>query len=238
MRISTRLARFKLDRAIIGVLFAASIFLVARAWLHDHPQHNPWAPLDLRDPPGWATQAKLAGLRDDPGECRAVLERSDVVFTALKPLSEGQCPRPDRLTLDKLPLASRVEMTCALGAGLALWERRLQPIAEAMLGSRIARIEHFGTYSCRRVYGRSTGDWSEHSTGNAIDVAGIVLEDGKRVTVVADWKGEGEDAAFLHRARDEACAIFGTVLSPDYNAAHADHLHLDQAARGWGGYCR
>ena len=28
------------------------------------------------------------------------------------------------------------------------------------------------------------------------------------------------------------------VLSPDYNAAHADHLHLDQAARGLGGACR
>jgi len=238
MRISTRLARFKFDRAVVVVPLAVSAFLAARAWLQDHPQHNPWAPLDLNDPPGWATQAKLAGLRDDPAECRAVLERSDVSFTALDPINEGQCLRPDRLTLDKLPLAGRAEMTCTLGAGLALWERRVQPLAETMLGSRIARIEHFGTYSCRRVYGRSTGDWSEHSTGNAIDVAGFVLADGRRIAVAADWKGEGRDAAFLHRARDEACGIFGTVLSPDYNAAHADHLHLDQAARGWGGYCR
>jgi hypothetical protein len=238
MRISTRIARFKLDRGIVAALLALSAFLAARAWLHDHPQHNPWAPLDLNDPPGWATQAKLAGLRDDPAECRAVLERSDVSFTALEPLSEGQCLRADRLTLDKLPLAGRAEMTCALGAGLTLWERRVQPIAETMLGSRIARIEHFGTYSCRRVYGRSTGDWSEHSTGNAIDVAAFVLADGRRIAVAADWKGEGRGAAFLHRARDEACGIFGTVLSPDYNAAHADHLHLDQAARGWSGYCR
>jgi hypothetical protein len=28
------------------------------------------------------------------------------------------------------------------------------------------------------------------------------------------------------------------VLSPDYNAAHADHLHFDQEARGFGGVCR
>lgn len=226
------------ERLAVVLFLIGALALFARAWLHDHPQHNPWAPFDLGDPPGWATQAKLAGLRDDPAECRAVLERSNVAFTALEPLGEGQCPRPDRLTLDKLPLAGHAEMTCALGAGLALWERRMQPIAETMLGARIARIEHFGTYSCRRVYGRSAGDWSEHSTGNAIDVAGFVLEDGRRVTVAADWKGEGEDAAFLHRVRDEACGIFGTVLSPDYNAAHADHLHLDQAARGWGGYCR
>jgi hypothetical protein len=38
--------------------------------------------------------------------------------------------------------------------------------------------------------------------------------------------------------RDKACDAFGTVLSPDYNAAHADHFHLDQADRGYGAFCR
>ncbi|MDP1909506.1 MAG: extensin family protein, partial [Hyphomicrobium sp.] len=32
--------------------------------------------------------------------------------------------------------------------------------------------------------------------------------------------------------RDGACRLFSTTLSPDYNAAHADHLHFDQASRG------
>jgi hypothetical protein len=35
------------------------------------------------------------------------------------------------------------------------------------------------------------------------------------------------EARFLRRIRDDACRIFGTVLSPDYNAVHADHLHLE-----------
>ena len=59
--------------------------------------------------------------------------------------------------------------------------------------------------------------------------------------MLRDWGGEGaegDEAAFLRRVRDGACGIFGTVLSPDYNEAHRDHLHLDQAARGWGGFCR
>src|SRR5690606_2569890 len=107
-----------------------------------------------------------------------------------------------------------------------------------LLGSPVARLEHFGTYSCRRLYGRGEGPWSEHATGNAIDIGGFVLEDGRRLTLLGDWKGEDEEAAFLRRVRDEACAVFGTVLSPDYNAAHADHLHLDQEARGFGGVCR
>jgi hypothetical protein len=60
------------------------------------------------------------------------------------------------------------------------------------------------------------------------------------VTVVGDWKGEGERAAFLREVRDGACDLFATVLSPDYNAAHRDHLHLDQARRGAMGWraCR
>ena len=31
----------------------------------------------------------------------------------------------------------------------------------------------------------------------------------------------------LRRVRDGACGWFRAVLSPDYNAAHRDHLHLD-----------
>ena len=117
-------------------------------------------------------------------------------------------------------------------------EPRGPPAATALLGSRITRIEHYGAFSCRRLYGRSEGRWSEHATGNAIDIAAFVLADGRRITVREDWMGEGARARFLHRVRDGACRVFGTVLSPDYNAAHSDHLHLDQAARGFGGVCR
>ena len=55
---------------------------------------------------------------------------------------------------------------------------------------------------------------------------------------MGDWTGDDAEAAFLRRARNEAREVFGTVLTPDYNAAHADHLHFDQAARGFSGVCR
>jgi hypothetical protein len=126
-----------------------------------------------------------------------------------------------------------------VAAAFELWLRQgVQPAARELLGSPVARLEHFGTYSCRRLYGRGEGPWSEHATGNAIDIGGFVLEDGRRLTLLGDWQGDDQEAAFLRRVRDEACSVFGTVLSPDYNAAHADHLHLDQEARGFGGVCR
>jgi hypothetical protein len=232
-----------LDRPALVVLILGALFLAARAWLHDHPQHNPWAPLDLRDPPGWATQQKIADLRGDPAECRAVLERSEVSFSALDPAGEGACRREDRTVLSGLPLSpGRPPVTCAVGAALELWlTREVRPAAEELLGSPVTRIDHFGAYSCRRLYGRESGRWSEHATGNALDVGAFVLEDGRRISVLRDWGGEeaeDEEAKFLRRVRDGACGIFGTVLSPDYNEAHRDHLHLDQASRGWGGFCR
>lgn len=107
-----------------------------------------------------------------------------------------------------------------------------------MLGSPIARIEHLGAYSCRRIGNGEGGRWSEHAAGNAIDIAAFVTEDGRRISVLGDWQDAAAEGRFLRRVRDDACSAFGTVLSPDYNEAHRDHLHLDQAARGFGSFCR
>jgi hypothetical protein len=127
-----------------------------------------------------------------------------------------------------------VETTCAVSAALVRWLRiEVQPAARELLGSPVAQVEHLGSFSCRRLYGQATGRWSQHATGNAIDVAAFVLEDGRRIRVLDDWRKTGVEAAFLRQARDGACSTFATVLSPDYNAAHADHLHLDQETRYW-----
>lgn len=229
-------------RAARRALFAIVPLLLAIAgwqWLQNHPQHNPWAPLDLRDPPGWATRTKLARLKEDVGACRAVLARSDIAFTALDAAGEGECARPDRTRLGDYPLSPDTPpVTCPVAIALELWRRdSVAPAARRILGSDIARIEHLGAFSCRRMYGASEGRWSEHATGNAIDIAGFVLEDGRRISVLGDWDGQGTEARFLREVRDGACKSFATVLSPDYNAAHADHFHLDQDGR-WSGVCR
>ena len=104
----------------------------------------------------------------------------------------------------------------------------------------MTEIEHFGSYNCRRMYNREGASWSEHATADAVDIAAFRLADGTRITIVGDWPGKGSKARFLRDVRDAACGVFATVLSPDYNAAHRDHLHLDQASRGGMGWraCR
>jgi hypothetical protein len=224
---------------VLVVLLLIGLATAARAWLAAHPQHDPWAPLDLRDPPGWATAVKLSALSDGVAQCRAVLERSGVSFTALPSTGEEPCFRADRTRLDDYPFSpSQPPVTCPVAAALELWRlNTLKPAAREILGQEVVAIEHLGAFSCRRLYGRDEGPFSEHATGNAIDVASFQLEDGTSISVLRDWGGNGSQARFLRAARDGACAVFGTVLSPDYNAAHADHFHFDQWAR-WRGVCR
>ncbi len=93
-RISRRIGSFRWDRRVALLLVVLALGIAARSWLAGHPQHNPFAPLDLRDPAGWATDAKLRTLRSDPARCRAVLERSAVAFETLPPLATAPAGGP------------------------------------------------------------------------------------------------------------------------------------------------
>jgi hypothetical protein len=229
----------------LGLLGFAAMLLYGFA--RNHPEDLPWTRLDLTRPVGAFTGRKLAGLDDDPDRCRSLLARAGIDFVALPPRDAGpRCGYEDavRLTggafdVDWHP--SGLGTSCPVAAALALWTWHVvQPAAIEHFGRRVAAIDHFGSYSCRHLYGRAEGRWSEHATADAVDIAGFRLEDGTRISVRGDWNGTGAKSAFLHDVRNGACDLFSTVLSPDYNAAHNDHLHLDQAERGEMGWraCR
>lgn len=229
--------------AMLGVAIVLSAVLAVVAFVKRRPQDLPWTALDLAEAPGMFTGRKLVALTQDFAGCRALLDRAGIAYTPLPPVGEGSCRYADGVrTAASGPLTigyhpSRLGVSCPVAAGLAMLEWNvIQPAARRHFGSRVTTVEHFGSYNCRRMYGRSAGDWSEHATADAIDLAGFVLADGTRITVVRDWSRGGRRAAFLREVRDGACGLFATVLSPDYNAAHRDHFHIDQAERGaWGG---
>ena len=231
---------------VLGVLVFLGLLLWGYA--RQHPEDLPWAELDLAQPVGMFTGRKLVELRGEGERCRGLLGRAGIQHQALPArTSGGQCGYDDAVRFTSGgALSIRYQpadlgTSCPVAAGLALWEWHVvQPAALRHFGREVASIDHFGSYSCRRIYGRSEGSWSEHATANAVDIAAFRLDGGKRISVVADWRGEGPEARFLREVRDGACGLFATVLSPDYNAAHRDHLHFDQAERGafgWRG-CR
>lgn len=231
-------------RRIVTAVMVAALVLAAAfaiyAFLRSRPQDLPWAPLDLSQPVGMFTGRKLAALGEDFGQCRRLLDAAGVNHTVLAPVDAGpNCGYANGVrfaaggarTIDYSPAALGV--ACPVAAGLAMWEWNVvQPAAERHFGARVTRIDHLGSYNCRRLYGRDSGDYSQHATANAVDIAGFRLSDGTRVSVLSDWKDDAAKGAFLREVRDGGCDLFSTVLSPDYNAAHADHFHLDQANRG------
>ena len=128
-------------------------------------------------------------------------------------------------------------VTCEVSQAFSAWARYgVDRAARQILGSPVHSIETMGSYACRNVAGSERR--SAHATGAAIDISGFVLEDGRRITVRAGWSGGTDrEREFLRVVQQSACKRFDTVLSPDYNAAHLDHLHLEGVMQTKS-YCR
>lgn len=206
------------------------------------------------------------------------------------PVRENACGLPAPIAVKKL--GSGVELhpppvvNCAVTAALHEWLTKVaQPAAREIFGSPIVRLTGAGGYACRNRNGAAAGPISEHAFGNAVDLSGFVLADGRSLLVQAHWgptatklnppassgapigvpakkdqtsgrqslaankSGLGgpaeaaagkpsqpagplsDEAVFLRRVHAGACKIFGTVLGPEADGAHHNHLHLDLKAR-------
>jgi hypothetical protein len=116
---------------------------------------------------------------------------------------------------------------CRTARAFSNWARfGVDRAARKILGSPLERIETMGSYACRNIAGLNRR--SAHATGNAIDVSGFVLADGRRIVLKSDWDGgSAAEREFLRVVFKSACKRFGTVLGPEYNGAHRDHFHLE-----------
>ncbi len=225
-----------LKRTAILALLAGALFLLHR---HLPAQHNPFRPLDLTRPAGSATPLKLAMLKRKPELCVAKLEAAGVRVSVMdRPWNTTDCQPDGVVTLNRslTPYSGTLRMTCPLTASLHMWERHsARPLAEAMLNAPLTRIETYGSFSCRRMYGRTSGSWSEHAYANAIDIWGFTLGDGRTIDVKSHWRADTPEGRYLKRVFRDGCKLFSVSLGPDYNAAHADHFHFDM---GTGDTCR
>jgi Extensin-like protein C-terminus len=119
-------------------------------------------------------------------------------------------------------------LACPLVSALDRWVRDgVQPAALHWFGTQVTEIRQIGSYSCREMVGAGTSSMSEHAFGDALDIAGFTLVDGRKITVKDGWRGTPEEQGFLHDVQLYACQTFTTVLAPGYNAYHYDHIHVD-----------
>ncbi|HXW19440.1 MAG TPA: extensin family protein [Roseiarcus sp.] len=127
-----------------------------------------------------------------------------------------------------------VTIDCSMIPALEAWLADIvEPRAEARFGQAVVGLTAFGAYSCRSIDNIGGAQLSEHAFGNAIDISGFKLADGRVISIVKEWRRtDGQESAFLHEVHAGACQHFTTVLGPGADAFHYNHFHLDLAMHG------
>jgi hypothetical protein len=194
------------------------------------------------------------------GKCTALLSGIRLDFEPLPPIQQGSCGTPAPILLRSLGADHMVELdppatvSCDLAKALSEWVDAVQREAKQLLGSAVVKL-HASSYACRNIYNRAKPPLSQHALANAFDIGGFVLSSGEHITVREDWQRKSAEnhspvhlastavslptlkrasdqrSDFVLRAHETACSIFGTVLGPRANKAHADHFHLDMKQR-------
>jgi hypothetical protein len=133
-------------------------------------------------------------------------------------------------------------LDCTMTAALDQWLAEVvQPAAYRHFGVPVIGAKVLGSYSCRTRNSQKGAKISEHAFGNAIDIASFMLGGGRWVAVKTGWRGAPAERAFWHEIHSAACKRFLTVLGPDADSFHRDHLHLDLARHNRDGsyrYCK
>lgn len=171
--------------------------------------------------------------------CPALLS-GIVVGEMLPPIAEGICGERSPLVITALnangreiALSSPVTTNCAMAGALADWAGEVDAYANAALDSPIATLNTGTSMMCRNRNGGHEGFVSEHGFANALDLVGFTLVDGRSIAVEADWlPASAPEGRLLRQAHGAACGRFTTVLGPEANAEHEDHLHFDLGCHG------
>lgn len=114
----------------------------------------------------------------------------------------------------------------------------VEPAARRYFGQNLAELKVAASYSCRPINHVSGGRLSEHGYANALDISVFTLTSGESITVRGGWYGSANERAFLRDVHDGACQRFTTVLGPNYDSNHRDHIHMDLARHGRDGLMR
>lgn len=204
----------------------------------DVPRPRPRPPVWI-EPHSFAEAAGLdfdsAAVTTEPSDCDRRLALIAAVTPMPRLIGPGACGGGNMVELHAVLLAEGTSvdikpapvLRCAMAERFATWLREDASPRLAVLGSNLHSVENSDAFECRgrnRVIGAKL---SEHGKGNAIDVRGFALADGRAIgltdTAVATDLREG--------LRESACRRFSTVLGPGSDGQHEAHIHLDIAER-------
>lgn len=158
----------------------------------------------------------------------------------LPPIEDGICGERSPLLVTALniggrsiALSSPLTTNCEMAGALVEWAGEVDAYAGAALDSKLAELQTGTSFMCRNRVSDENGFISEHGFANAVDLTGFTLENGKTISVQDDWMpATTPESKLLRQSHGAACGHFTTVLGPEANADHEDHLHLDLGCHG------
>jgi hypothetical protein len=171
-------------------------------------------------------------------QCVSELTSSHVVPQQAGDVTEQDCKLFGAIRLKAVPtavgsvnLSGEPAVLCSFAREFGGWVREVAaPLALGYMGQKLARIETGEAFACRASYDKPGAVPSEHAKVDAVDIAALVLADGRRVFVKQQDNGTARD--FVHALRMTACGYFTTVLGPGTDPAHEAHFHFDSGLHG------
>jgi hypothetical protein len=135
------------------------------------------------------------------------------------------------LVVMEVHLPEKPIVSCQFAERLTAWLGHLvAPLIAGRMSSGLRAVRTGPGYECRNRNGAADGKLSAHAVGQAVDISGFELSNGKFIPVTPDGGEAMGDV--VDPIRTAACGWFTTVLGPGSDAAHANHLHVDIAMHG------
>ncbi|MEZ5722855.1 MAG: extensin family protein [Paracoccaceae bacterium] len=128
-----------------------------------------------------------------------------------------------------VPVSGGPTIDCTTAIALNDWVRhRVMQAVGRTPAAGSPRPEQRIALFCRSRNNVRGAKLSRTSFGHAIDVSGVTLKDGTTLTVLDHWRS-GKYGSVIKAMHSSACGTFGTVLGPNADRHHQNHLHLDTA---------
>ena len=199
-------------------------------------QAGPQPHAQQRYPSSAAPQRDYAPSESTPRYLRGSVTSQPDTFEAEAPLPALGPERGNPVSsFGPVTLKPTATLACPIVSALDRWlADAIQPAAVRWFGARVVEIKQISAYSCRGMNGNPRAHISEHAFGNALDIAGFTLADGRYISVQKGWKGLPEEQGFLRDVQGAACREFTTVLAPGANVYHYNHIHVDLMRRASG----
>jgi len=188
-------------------------------------------------PPAEANKpAAAAPAVPPPSACRIALTEEVAIAPSIPDIhGSGGCGGTDLVRLEAivLPDKHRVAVTppatlrCSMATVIADWIRTDIVPLTAKLGGEVSGLENYDSYECRGFNGVPGAHLSEHGHANALDVHALKLADGRAISLT----DRNVPRDFREDVLHSVCTRFMTVLGPDSDWYHEDHIHLDLMER-------